>query len=94
MELSVQLFWDTNLKMLDYQKHARFIMERVFKYGSWKEVKTILSFYGDEKIKTETVQIREMDKKTLNFLSVLLNIPKQNFRCYTTDVSIRRHWNY
>lgn len=94
MQLSNHIFWDVNKQTLDFNKHIRFVVERVLTHGKltdWREIKT---FYGLKKIKEEALQIRSLDKKTLNFLSVLFKEPKENFRCYKQIQSTNTHWNY
>lgn len=94
MQLSNHLFWDVNHQSIDYNKHARFVIERVVLFGrliDWKELK---AFYGLTKIKQEVIQLRTLDLKTLNFLSLVLNEPRENFRCYEQIQSASKHWNY
>jgi hypothetical protein len=94
MQLSSHLFWDVNQQAIDYNKHARFVIERVVLFGKlvdWKELK---AFYGLNKIKQEALQIKTLDLKSLNFLSLVLNEPRENFRCYEQIQSVNKHWNY
>ena len=94
MQLSKVLFWDTEFNNLDYEKHARQIIERVLTRGmlsDWFEVK---KYYGVERIKTEALNIRYLDKVTLNFCSTYFELSKDQFKCYNTDPSIRKLWNY
>ena len=88
------IFWDVNEQSIDFQKHARLVIERVVVYGNLKDWHTIKEYYGLKKIKKEAIQIRTLDKKTLNFLSLILNESIQNFRCYKQIQSTKTHWNY
>lgn len=94
MQLSNHIFWDIDKKSLDYNKHIRFVVERVLTLGNISDWREIKSFYGLKKIKEEAIQIRVLDKKTLNFLSLILNVPAEEFRCYKQIQSINTHWNY
>ncbi len=94
MKLSKTLFWDTDIKKLDYEKHARHIIERVLMRGTLDDWFAIKEYYGIERIKDEALKIRYLDKLTLNFCSKYFKIPKQQFRCYNTEPSIRQLWNY
>ena len=88
------LFWDIDFTDLNFEKHARFVIERVLSKGDlddWYELKKI---YGLDRIKRESLQIRYLDKKTLNMLSLFFNIPKEKFRCYTTRRYLREFWDY
>ena len=94
MKLSRYLFWDANPDNLDYEKHARHIIERVVTRGKLEDWFTIQEFYGRERIKKEVVRIRSMDAKTMVFLSTILDIPQTEFRCYEDKQSYLRHYPY
>lgn len=88
------LFWDIDINDLNLDKHVRFIIERVLTKGDlndWFEMKKI---YGLNRIKQEVIQIRYLDKKTLNLLSLFFHIPKEDFRCYKTKLYPPEFWNY
>jgi len=93
-KLSKALFWDTDYNTIDYEKHARFVIERVLTRGNWNDWQELRMYYGLSKIKQEVVRIRYLDKLTLNFCHTFFNIQKENFRCYNTERSIRELWNY
>ena len=40
------LFWDIDTTTLDWNKHKRWIIQRVFEYGNDAEVKAIIEHYG------------------------------------------------
>ena len=63
-------------------------------HGNLEDWKELNSFYGLEKIKAEALQIRYLDKKTLNFCHTLFDIKKDKFKCYNTEPSIQQLWNY
>ena len=92
--LRKSLFWDIDFPGVDYQAHARFVIERVLSRGNMNDWRELCRFYGLERIKDEALQIRYLDKLTLNFCHTLFNIPKEKFRCCNTEPSIRKLWNY
>jgi hypothetical protein len=94
MQLSKHIFWDFNVNSIDYQKHSRLVIERVVVYGDLNDWYKLKDFYGLNRIKKEVVEIRSLDKKTLNFLSLILKIPILNFRCYKQIQSVNTHWSY
>jgi hypothetical protein len=94
MNLPKILFWDSNMSTIDYELHARSIIERVITRGSLEDWKTIKDYYGLERIEHEILQMRSLDEVTLNFFSQFFNKPKEQFRCYTQDASIQQLWNY
>ena len=94
MNLSKYLFWDTNYNDIDWQSHARYVIERVLMRGSLEDWKQIKEYYGLQKIKEEAIQSRALDKITLNFCSILFGIPKEQFKCYTQEQSNQTPLNY
>ena len=92
--LNKALFWDTDYSNIDYDKHARFVIERVLTRGNLKDWHEIKRFYGLSKIKNEALNIRYLDKITLNFCHTFFNIKKEKFRCYNIEPSIQKLWNY
>ncbi|MCL2651318.1 MAG: plasmid maintenance system antidote protein [Candidatus Azobacteroides sp.] len=44
------LFWDTNIDKIDWQKHKRGVIQRVFERGTEAEIKEIISFYGEKTV--------------------------------------------
>lgn len=93
-QFSKVLFWDTDFEKIDYDRHARDVIARVIMYGNWNDWTAVNAYYGLERIKTEMLQVRHLDKKSLHFLSFLFNIPKEQFRCYTWQQSNPPHWDY
>nr|AGS54002.1 hypothetical protein [uncultured bacterium contig00088] len=55
--------------------------------GTENDEKMIFSYYGKDAIKECVLNIRYFDKKTLNYLSIVFDIPKEQFRCYRQSLS-------
>jgi len=68
--------------MLDPNIDKSLILERVFARGTENDEKKIFNYYGKETILTTILDIKYFDKKTLNYLSIIFGIPKENFKCY------------
>jgi hypothetical protein len=94
MQLSKTLFWDTDLQQVNWDEHARFVIERVLTRGGLEDWREILHYYGLDKIKAESLQMRYLDKLTLNFCCTLFSIPKEQFRCYKQPQSIQQLWQF
>ena len=80
--LSRHLFWDYNVDMLDPNIDKMFILERVFTRGTESDEKEVFNYYGKNIIKDTILDVKYIDKKTLNYLSIILDIPKEKFKCY------------
>ena len=94
MELSKAIFWDTAYDSIDWRKNARYVIARVIMFGTIEDWKMVQSYYGMDLIKEEMLQARDLDPKSLSFLSCIFKIPKKNFRCYTQIQSNPGHWVY
>ena len=81
-KLSKHLFWDCDIAVLNEESDKKFILERVFTRGTEKDEKNVFSYYEKKDIKNTVIEIHNLDKKTLNYLSVILEIPKKVFKCY------------
>ncbi len=92
--LSKHLFWDIDISEINEQKHKKFIIKKVLQYGTFTDWKIILKFYGKETIINIAKTIKDLDKKTLSFLSLISGISKTEFLCSTTEQSIPKHWNF
>ena len=85
--LSQYLFWDYNADILDPNIDKRLILERVFTRGTENDEKEIFNFYGKEMIKNAVLDVKYFDKKTLNYLSVIFGISREEFKCYKKSLS-------
>ncbi|MDR1837452.1 MAG: hypothetical protein LBQ89_07320 [Treponema sp.] len=81
-KLSKFLFWDCNIDLLDPNVDRNLILERVFSLGTENDEREIFGYYGKDFIKHTIPDIKYLDKKTLNYLSIVFGIPKEEFRCY------------
>ena len=94
MTLPSFLFWDVDMESIDKKKNARFIIRRVIQRGSLQDWIKIKDFYGLNFIRSEILLMRELDSKTLCFFSTYFEIPKKNFRCFSIQQSIPKHFAY
>jgi hypothetical protein len=94
MNLSQVIFWDTDYAKIDWDNKARYVIERVLMYGTVTDWRTIQQRYGMHRIREEMLQSRDLDPKSLSFLSAIFNIPREQFRCYTQIQSSPGHWIY
>lgn len=84
LNLSKNLFWDTDLKDIDEEAHAHFIIKRIVHRGTFEDWKIIRKHYGMNRLKNEIINIRDMDKKSLSLFSLIFDTEKEKFRCYST----------
>lgn len=93
-KFSPHLFWDTDRSKLDWTKHRSYIVERVLEYGLFSDWQLLRSRLSVTEIAKLAKQFRQLDTKTLAFISAISNTPKEEFRCYNTKQSNQPHWNF
>ena len=81
-KLSKRMFWDTPIKNIDPVKHSRWIVERVMGYGSLEDWQIIKRWYGKEGLRSTVVKSRVLDAVSVSFLCLVLDLKKEDFRCY------------
>jgi hypothetical protein len=94
MNLPKHLFWDIDIESLDFSKNARFVIQRVIQRGTIENWITIKESYGIDLIMNEILLIKDLDSKTLNFFSTYFGLNKNKFRCFSTQQSTPKHFDY
>ena len=68
------LFWDTDPKNIDTEKHARYIIERVLDFGNDKEVEWLFGNYSEALIQEVLYNSRSvLHKKSKALWSLMLH---------------------
>ena len=80
MNFSSIIFWDVAPDKIDWEKSARFVIGRVVKYGTIEDWTQLKKYYGLDRIGSEMVNERDLDGRSLSFLSCVLEIPKEKFK--------------
>jgi len=93
-QFSKHLFWEVDRSSLDMEESRDYIVKKVLEYGLIDDWQLLQKYYGIEKIAEIAKSFRELDKKTLSFISFLSNTPLKEFRCYNYQQSIPQHWNF
>jgi hypothetical protein len=89
--LSAHLFWDVNPDILTLEKNKKLIIQRVLNYGLINDWQIIVKQYGISEIANVAVSLRELDKKSAAFISLLSKIPQEKFRCFSSKQSTPEH---
>lgn len=84
MKFSSVIFWDVDYDAIDLQKSRRFVIGRVVRYGTVADWIKLKSLYGLDLIKSEMLNERDLDDRSISFLSCVLDVPKDQFKCYNS----------
>ena len=82
--LPSSLFWDTDLSTLELGKHDKQIIARVVERGGLDSWQKLRRHYGDDKLRSVVTQLRTLELRTVNFLCLMLNLKRDDFRCCTS----------
>lgn len=79
---SKRCFWEQDYNKLNLDTDKGYIITKVVSYGSQNDHIELFRYYGWEIIKEEVVNINYLNKKILNFLSIIFEIDKKKFKAY------------
>jgi len=90
------LFWDADIKKIDFKKHAPYVIGRILEYGDLPHIKWMKKQYKDEKIKKTLISSRNLTQKSANFWADYYNIPKERVKCLNNPLLKTRKifWPY
>jgi hypothetical protein len=92
--LSKKAFWDVRFEEIDFEKHVRFVIEKVFNNGTWADQVAVMNYYGLERMEKEVIHIPYLRPTVVSFLSALLKVPKESFACCKPKLFPQLHWDY
>ena len=81
--LQKRIFWDVNFEVIDYDKNARFIIERVFERGDVEDIRQCRRYYGDKKVAEILLTAKYLPERRLHLAAAVIDKPITEFRCYT-----------
>lgn len=80
-----QFFWDIDFAKLDPKIRAQYVVERILEMGNIEAVRWVFKQYTKDTIKRVVCQSRAISKKTANYWSLMLDIPKEEILCLQPD---------
>lgn len=90
--LSPHLFWDVDKHSIKSDENKQFIVQRVLDYGLLSDWVQIYHHYGLDEIALTAMQIKDLDPKSLSFISTISNKPKEQFKSFISMQANPQHW--
>ena len=81
-EINPSVFWDIPIENIDYTNNSDFIICRVFNYGNFQEIASIIVCYGRKYVEELLTSTINLDSFGLSSASAFLSIPEKKFKCY------------
>lgn len=82
-KISASLLWEYDLNIFDYQDMKALVIQRVIERGRMDDFYAMLNLYGLREVENTIKKIKCLNKKDMNFVSVVFKIPFEELRCYT-----------
>ena len=87
-------FWDVDFEKIDFEKSSVSVIEKVFNYGTWKDMLGVLKFYGLKRVKKDSVEISYFKGPALSFLCLILNMEEVDFIAFQQRQKRNSNWIY
>jgi len=91
---SAALFWDVEAEGIDFDKHRRWVVQRVVELGQIEDWRAICELYTFDGVVESAQQARTLEPKAFAFLCLMSGKPEESFRCFTTQSYTQTHWAY
>jgi len=91
---STRAFWDVDPADLKLDEHGDFLIEKIFNRGTWDDMKKCVTIYGNEKIIKALTNARYLRPEVRQLVSVLFQIPENEFRCCKVEAQMSLHSDY
>ncbi|MFH1452553.1 MAG: hypothetical protein ABIH00_01070 [Armatimonadota bacterium] len=74
-------FWEVEFDKIELQKSRVYILRRLLEYGDEEAVNWMWENFELSEIKNAVSNFRGYSKKSANFWSIILNIPREEVLC-------------
>ena len=92
-KLRPSLFWEYDMTNFDYEKMRPVVVQRVIERGLPSDYYAMFGLYGIRRVRNTVKNLPYLNPKDLSFVCALLNLKKENMRCYTRKLLRQQHWN-
>ena len=82
LQLTKGVFWNCDLEKLDYIRDKDYIIKRIVETGTENDEIIMWKLYTYEEIKNVAINIEYLDKDVLTYMSFVLKINEEEFKCY------------
>jgi hypothetical protein len=89
-------FWDIDFAQLDYERHPRYVLERILELGDEKAVRWMVHNSPQTQIIEVLSESRNLSPKSANFWSLIFQVSPERIRCLQPQFrkTCKRIWPY
>ena len=88
-----RFFWDTDFDELRLPECEFYCIERLLEHGDDDAIRWVRATFPSDRIAHVVRDSRAVSRKTANFWSLLLSIPREQVRCFSTP-SLLQHGSF
>jgi hypothetical protein len=82
LELTKEAFWNCDLTKFDYIRDKEYIIKRIIESGLENDEIIMWKLYSYDDIKNVAINHECLDKDIVNYMSFVLQIKEEEFKCY------------
>jgi hypothetical protein len=86
-------FWEVDFDTVRLPKHEVYVIERVLEYGDDRAIHWLKKSFSPEAVAAVVRRSRVISRRTANLWALLLGIPREEIRCFSTR-SILQHGSF
>jgi len=88
-------FWDTDMKGLDKDEHAQYIIERILEHGDTDALQWMTRSYSRESIIEVLKHSRSLSRKRAHLWALFFEVPEADVECLSKQFQNRSRaiWN-
>ena len=90
-KISASLLWEYDLNNFDYQDMKSLVIQRVIERGRMDDFYAMINLYGLKEVENTIKKIKCLNKKDMNFVSVVFKIPFEELKCYKEQQLIKNY---
>lgn len=77
----LRIFWDIDADSIDYQKHAIWVIQRVFERGNMDDIMELLVYYGNEEVAKVLKNTPGLKKGDMHLAIMMFHLKPNEFLC-------------
>ena len=87
-------FWDVDFPTLEYEKHPRFVIERLLEFGDGPALAWMMERFSRPQIVQALEKSRQLTQKSANFWALMFGIDQEKIKCLTKSFqeTRRKFW--
>lgn len=81
MKISKRAFWDIDFEAIDWDSNQEFLIERIFARGSIDDIRSAISYYGEDKVKNIITQSESIPESVYYLSKAIFNLNSDQYKC-------------